>query len=126
MSSRSAARSPDADLRVLLAELERVLAGASLDTLPEALADLDRVRTLLWTRWLQGLVAPSRREVAPDDRLLGIAEAAELLGISRTAVRRLELAGTLTAVRIGRRLLFRRDVLVRFAEDHERHRRDLN
>jgi excisionase family DNA binding protein len=46
--------------------------------------------------------------------------AAAALGISPTAVRRLEAAGELPAVRIGRRVLFRRDTLERFATERER------
>ena len=46
--------------------------------------------------------------------------AAASLGISPTAVRRLEAAGELPALRIGRRVLFRRDTLERFGTERER------
>jgi excisionase family DNA binding protein len=46
--------------------------------------------------------------------------AAASLGISATAVRRLEAAGELPAVRIGRRVLYRRDTLERFGAERER------
>lgn len=126
MSSRPVARSRDLELHGLLAEIERVLPTVSPETLAASLADLDRIRTLLWTRWLRATVMPAQRGVPSDDQLLGVGQAAAFLGISRTAIRRLELAGTLPAVRIGRRLLFRREVLAQFTEDHERHGRNLD
>ncbi len=46
--------------------------------------------------------------------------AAASLGISPTAVRRLKAAGEHPAVRIGRRVLFRRDTLERFGAERER------
>ena len=52
--------------------------------------------------------------------LIDVQTAAELLGISVTALRRFERRGVLPAVRMGRRLLFRREVLTRFVADHER------
>ncbi len=123
MRSRASATPRDPGLRQWVAEFERLLPAAPFETLAATLADLDRLRTLLWTRWLQATVTPERGQAPPSaDRLFGVAEAAELLGISRTVVRRLERNGTLPAVRIGRRLLFRRDVLGQFAEDHERER----
>jgi excisionase family DNA binding protein len=50
---------------------------------------------------------------------LSMKAAAAALGISPSAVRRLEAAGELPAVRIGRRVLFRRDTLERFGAERE-------
>jgi len=61
--------------------------------------------------------APTR---AGTPEHLSTKAAAAALGISPTAVRRLETAGDLPAVRIGRRVLFRRDTLERFGTERER------
>jgi excisionase family DNA binding protein len=60
--------------------------------------------------------APTR---AGTPEHLSTKAAAAALGISPTAVRRLEAAGELPAVRIGRRVLFRRDTLERFGAERE-------
>src|SRR6185369_7670456 len=44
--------------------------------------------------------------------LLGVRASAELLGLSTSALRRCERNGSLPAVRIGRRVLFRREQLM--------------
>jgi excisionase family DNA binding protein len=59
-------------------------------------------------------------ECAATPDHLSTKAAAAALGISPTAVRRLEAAGELPAVRIGRRVLFRRDTLERFGTERER------
>src|SRR5262245_50561731 len=61
--------------------------------------------------------APARRGT-PEH--LSTEAAAAALGISPSAVRRLEAAGELPAVRIGRRVLYRRDRLERFGAERER------
>jgi excisionase family DNA binding protein len=50
---------------------------------------------------------------------LDVMGAAEFLGVSPTALRRLERGGAVPSVRIGRRVLFRRESLLRFLADHE-------
>jgi len=61
--------------------------------------------------------APTR---AATPEHLSTRAAAAALGISQTTVRRLEAAGELPAVRINRRVLFRRDTLERFGVERER------
>jgi len=61
--------------------------------------------------------APAR---APLPEHLSTKDAAACLGISPSALRRLESAGELPAVRIGRRVLYRRDTLERFGAERER------
>lgn len=63
---------------------------------------------------------PSPLACAPQPQHLSTEAAAACLGISPTAVRRLEANGELPAVRIGRRVLFRRDTLERFGAARER------
>jgi excisionase family DNA binding protein len=60
-----------------------------------------------------------RHDLDPD-RLRTMAEAAELLGISSRHLQSLVSAGRIATVRIGRRVLFRRETLLRFAEATER------
>jgi len=108
-------------LALALSTLEAALSAVSEEAIPALMGELERLKATLWGRWLHR--SNGTPEIEPgDDRLLGVPEAAQVLGISRTVVRRLEVAGTLPAVRIGRRLLFRREVLVRFMEEHERPR----
>lgn len=71
----------------------------------------------------------SAAAAAPETRVatsetLGVKAAATVLGVSATALRRLEAAGVIASVRIGRRVLFRRETLVRFAADHEHARHE--
>jgi len=102
--------------------LETAIADLPPAAIPEALGRLERVRTTLLVRvFASRLERPSL--VPVDDRLLRVAEAAALLGISKTEVRRLERRGLVPGIRIGRRLLFRREVLLRFAQEHERSER---
>ena len=61
--------------------------------------------------------APAR---APLPEHLSTKDAAACLGISPSALRSLESAGELPAVRIGRRVLYRRDTLERFGAERER------
>jgi excisionase family DNA binding protein len=110
-----------AHLELTLSDLEAALFAVSDEAIPALMGELERLKATLWGRWLQRTY-PAPEDQPANDRLLSVPEAAQTLGISRTAVRRLEVAGTLPAVRIGRRLLFRRDVLVRFMEEHERPR----
>jgi excisionase family DNA binding protein len=122
MSRRLPSRRLDAtDLAAILAQLEVVVAGVAVAEIPEALGELERLKAELWARWLRPS-ATRTEDAAQDGQLLGIRAAAELLGISRTALRRLEMAGGLAGVRIGRRLLFRADALAEFAGQHERRR----
>ncbi len=115
------ARPETTQLTALLEQVETLLSALRDEAIPAVMGELERLKATLWARWFQRPAAPG--DAPGDDLLVGVADAARLLGISRTAVRRLELAGTLPGVRIGRRLLFRREVLTRFAEDHERIRR---
>ena len=50
---------------------------------------------------------------------LDVERAADFLGLSPTALRRLERAGEIPSVRIGRRVLFRRESLAAFLEARE-------
>jgi excisionase family DNA binding protein len=60
--------------------------------------------------------APPR---AAATEYLSTKAAAASLGISLTALRRLAVAGELPVVRIGRRVLFRRETLERFGTERE-------
>jgi excisionase family DNA binding protein len=117
----SAKRPLGTDGRSLVAYLEQVVADVSVSEIPALLADLERFRLTLWARWVTGVSpAASNGFSTNGESLLSVSQAARFLGISRTALRRLEAGGHLTGVRIGRRLLFRKETLVRFAEDRER------
>jgi len=64
--------------------------------------------------------APASGGVVPLPEHLTTKAAAAWLGISPTALRRLEADGQLPAVRLGRRVVFRHDTLDRFRADRER------
>ena len=51
--------------------------------------------------------------------LVDVEVAAAMLALSVSTVRRFARTGELPSVRMGRRLLFRREVLTHFAVDHE-------
>jgi len=106
-------------LSEVLGRLVEIVPELPIPRIPDALGELERLRTALWARLLHGRPAPPS---VPSDgeRLLGVVAAAQLLGISKTALRRLEANGDLVSVRIGRRVLFRHESLLRFAEQRER------
>jgi excisionase family DNA binding protein len=54
-----------------------------------------------------------------DREVVGVRDAARFLGVSPTALRRLAVQGAIPTVRIGRRVLFRHEALVRFVATHE-------
>jgi excisionase family DNA binding protein len=98
----------------------------ALDALPlDALPPLIMQLIALAMRATARLVQTPRPEPGAPTRSatpehLSTKAAAAALGISSTTVRRLEAAGELPAVRINRRVLFRRDTLERFGIDRER------
>jgi excisionase family DNA binding protein len=112
--SKSATGRGEDRLGDLLGRLFDVVPDLPVPHIPDALGDVERLRTALWARLLQpGAATPAAP--AGEERLLGVAEAARLLGVSKTALRRLQAGGQHVGVRIGRRLLFRRETLLRFA-----------
>jgi len=96
-----------------------------LDELPPAqvVGELEAFKFLVWTASTRGgSPPPAAAPATPPPEHLTTKGAAAWLGISPTALRRLEAAGQLPAVRIGRRVIFRRDTLDRFRADRERAR----
>src|SRR5690242_702465 len=104
-----------------LLHLEDTLAAIGDEAIPIVLGEFERLKALLLARWLKPSKQPEG-EPSHGQPLVDVPQAARALGISRTALRRLELGGELPSVRIGRRVLFRSEVLARFMEDHERQR----
>lgn len=101
-----------------------VVDGLARDALPAFLAQLAALQGRAAAR-LAAEVTTGPLDVhlvahgldGPD--ILGVREAARTLAISTTALRRLETAGMIPSVRVGRRVLFRRETLLRFAADNE-------
>jgi len=60
---------------------------------------------------------------AAQDRLIGVDEAAEILGMTVGALRKAAERGTLPSARIGRRLRFRRSELLALADERRGPRR---
>jgi excisionase family DNA binding protein len=114
--------------RAYLEDLSRLLLPTpeALDAVPvDGLAPLIMQLTALAMRAAARLAQATRPAPSPPARAampahLSTKAAAAALGISPTAVRRLEANGELPAVRIGRRVLFRRDTLERFGAERER------
>ena len=86
----------------------------------EIIGELVRLMFGVWTAATSAppIVRPHPAESMPEH--LTTKAAAAWLGISPTALRRLEAEGQLPAVRIGRRVVFRRDTLDRFRAGRER------
>ena len=101
-----------------------VVDGLARDTLPAFLAQLAALQGRVAARLAAEVIAhPAEAHViahgldGPD--ILNVRDAARSLAISTTALRRLEATGEIPSVRVGRRVLFRRDTLLRFATNHE-------
>lgn len=90
-----------------------------LDEIPFVLGEVERVRAILWARLAQGrstasesrtsattsAANPRATQVVQDrdpEKLLTVADAAALLGLSRSTVYQLMESGRLAYVRIGR------------------------
>jgi excisionase family DNA binding protein len=106
-------------LSALLADFEPRIADLSSKDLSVALGHFERIRSTLWARIFQPRTN-STSSSADNDQRLSVAEAAKLLNISKTKLRRIEKAGGIVGARFGRRLTFRREVVLRYAEDLER------
>lgn len=66
------------------AHLDRVAADVYLAQIPNLLADLERLKLLLWARWVAGASPGASNGAAPpEERLLDVQQAARFLGVSR-------------------------------------------
>jgi excisionase family DNA binding protein len=86
----------------------------------EIIGELEALKFAVWTAATSAEPIAQPRPAEPTPEHLTTKAAAGWLGISPTALRRLEADGQLPAVRIGRRVVFRRDTLDRFRADRER------
>lgn len=94
------------------------------DVLPGFLAHLAALQGRAAARLAIERVAVRRQAPHPEQQLgepdlVPVGAAARVLAISITALRRLERRGEIPSVRVGRRLLFRRATLERFASERE-------
>lgn len=105
-----------------------------LEDIPLLLGEVERVRAILWARLAQGQLseaesrsrspasaaeAPAQR-VAPvtqdPEKLVTVADAADLLGVSRSTLYQLMDSGRLSYVRIGRARRIRRGTLTELTD----------
>src|SRR4029453_11498615 len=105
-----------------LAAQLRALADRVADLAPaQVVGELEALKFEVWTAAGRATpLGPPTESAGPTPEHLTTKAAADWLGISPTALRRLEADGQLAAVRIGRRVVFRRDTLDRFRADRER------
>ena len=112
-----------------VAELLRSLAAVddvSPGDVPALLAELERVRVLLWV----GVLAPSKSSSSvrpsrePTLRLMTVAEVAAALRFSRAHVYELVRSGQLTAIRQGRAVRVSADALAEWQAIHRTGRLD--
>src|SRR5262249_7100386 len=98
--------------RADLADQLRALADR-VDALAPAqvVGALEALKFVAWTAATSAEPIARPRPAEPTPEHLATKAAAAWLGISPTALRRLEADGQLPAVRIGRRVVFRRDTL---------------
>lgn len=87
---------------------------------PQVVGELEALKFAVWTAATSAEPIARPRPAEPTPEHFTTKAAAAWLGISPTALRRLEADGQLPAVRIGRRVVFRRDTLDRFRADRER------
>ena len=87
----------------------------------ELVGQLEQLKFTVWATLTTSTPAAAPPP-APEPAHLTTKAAAAWLGISPTAVRRYEAAGELAAVRLGRRVLYRRETLERFRAARERAR----
>ena len=109
------------NLAAAIAGLERAAKEVDGTQAPELLGELERVKGIVWAR-LVAASAGTPAVSAPADQamlILDVQAAARFLAISPTKLRRLVADGAVPSVRVGRRLLFRRATLNRFATDRE-------
>jgi excisionase family DNA binding protein len=116
-----------ADHRVGSRVSERSRLAAALRALADRVDDLDaahlvgELAALTFTVWTASVSAPTEpSSTARGGPMLNTPEAARLLGISATALRRLVAAGEVPVCRFGRRVLYRRETLDRLRVDRER------
>jgi excisionase family DNA binding protein len=103
-----------------LSDFTATFDNSSFDLSPNdisiALGHIERIRSTLWSRVFHPLPIPTLSS-ADNQQLLSVGEAAAFLGISKSEVRRLYNEGLLEGVRIKRRLLFKREALIKFIND---------
>jgi excisionase family DNA binding protein len=105
-----------------LAAQLRALADRVDDLEPaRVVGELEALKFEVWTAAARATpTGPPLEAAGPMPEHLTTKAAADWLGISPTALRRFEADGQLAAIRIGRRVVFRRDTLDRFRADRER------
>lgn len=109
------------ELVAAVATLERFAADGCTPADAAWLAgELERVRAIAWNRVLVGSQPEPAPAVSPAAPTLDVVTAARFLKLSPTTLRRLVAAGDIPHLRVGRRVLFRRATLERFAADRER------
>lgn len=94
------------------------------EEIPAFIAGCAALQALAAARWAAESGAARSQTAFAEDHprepdLVPVGEAARVLAISTTALRRLETHGEIPSVRVGRRVLFRRATLERFAADRE-------
>lgn len=105
-------------MTVDLAAMLRGLADRVADLPPaRVIGELEALKFTIWTAATPPLATPTDPTISPT---LNTRDAAHLLGISPTALRRLVAAGEVPVLRLGRRVLFRRETLEHLRVDRER------
>jgi excisionase family DNA binding protein len=103
---------------LVLGELLAALDQVPSERLPEAIGALETAKAVAFAR----LAAPNGDTHVPlgEGPTLNVGAAAQLLGISPTALRRLVARGEVPVMRFGRRMVFRRETLDRLRAERER------
>lgn len=83
----------------------------------QVVGELEALKFMVWTTMVPPPTVPAATTVVPT---LNTRAAAGLLGISPTGLRRLVAAGEVPVVRLGRRVLYRRETLERLRAERER------